>query len=254
MRECFVCEDTLTEAYHAALTDLWYYGDTVDCTDYNTKCAECGMTMIVTDPLAEPRISKLIPATPYDLEKYRQEILDGILDFEIGRGWSYTYHDRLANYRVAGVRINQIKFVVRELKRNPNSRRAVIDVRHWTDVESNDPACLQHIQFFIRRGKLDCSVVFRSNDATEATFMNAFALICLQERIAKELHVEVGTYKHIANSFHCYEKDFDKLEKWVTRIERNDDLTYCYCGDWDELMKAERPAIKKFVKELKNEE
>ena len=60
--------------------------------------------------------------------------------------------------------------------------------------------------------------------------MNAYALIMLQKRIADCLGIEVGTYVHRANSFHCYERDFQLLEKYVNRIETSEieDLTYNY--------------------------
>ena len=92
-------------------------------------------------------------------------------------------------------------------------------VRTSDDVGSDDPACLQHIQFFIRDNHLDMKVLFRSNDACKANFMNMFALVCLQKRVADELGVEMGVYTHRANSFHCYEKDFDPLEGYCKRIE-----------------------------------
>ena len=62
----------------------------------------------------------------------------------------------------------QFEFIENELRRNPSSRRAVIDVRDWRrDTAKESPACLQHIQYFIRDGALHCKVLFRSNDAPE---------------------------------------------------------------------------------------
>jgi thymidylate synthase len=198
---------TLPEAYHRALCYLKTWGDKVPCPDYNTTQKEISMTINVLEPLQEPMISRLFIGGYHELEQYRQEMLDGILDFEIAKGnWAYTYHDRIGY---------QYKFVIDELRRNPYSRRAVIDVRRHADMKLDDPACLQHIQYFIRDNKLHCKVLFRSNDACKATFMNAFALIMLQKRIADELGVEVGTYTHRANSFHCYEKDFALLDSYV---------------------------------------
>ena len=118
--------------------------------------------------------------------------------------------------------VEQKAWVVNELKRNPLSRRAVIDVRKpEKDCYSEDPACLQHIQFFIRDNKLDCCVLFRSNDATRATFMNAFGLIMLQKEIADQLGVYVGSFTLRANSFHCYERHFDLLKRIANEVEEN---------------------------------
>lgn len=235
---------TLPRAYHAALAALYANGEHVPCPDYNTTQKELSMTMVVDYPLEEPMISRLFIGGFYELEQYRQEILDGILDFEVEKGnWAYTYHQRIAD---------QIPFVVEDLRRNAFSRRAVIDIRDWQkDAQSEDPACLQHIQYFIRDNKLHCKVLFRSNDACKATFMNAFALIMLQKRIADELGVEVGSYTHRANSFHCYEKDFPLLEGYVKRIQEGKALTYNYAGEWAELMEDAKAEIAEKVERLK---
>lgn len=246
MKEKMVFGDTLPEAYHEALIVLHDDGEITDCADWNTEQKELSMTMCVRHPLAEPMISRCFIGGPQELEQYTEEMLDGILDFEVDKGkWTYTYHRRFAD---------QIDFVINDLKRNPSSRRAVMVIRDKAvDMGSDDPSCLQLIQYFIRDGKLDCKVLFRSNDACKATFMNAYALIRLQERIANRLGVEVGSYVHRANSFHCYEKDFDMLDGYVKRIRNSDkeDVTFDYEDGWDELMDDAKPAIAAMVEELK---
>jgi len=265
MKECLVRASTLSAAYHKALEDLYVYGEQSPCPDYNTSQIEVSMTMEVNNPLYEPMISKFFVGGPADLEQYIKEILDGILDFEIDKGnWKYTYHDRMVRYPIDNwVRFpnepykDQIQFAIDELRRNPDSRRAVIDIRdNSDDMYSNDPACLQHIQYFIRDGKLHCKVLFRSNDACKATFMNAFALIMLQKRIADTLGVKMGTYTHRANSFHCYEKDIPTLKSYVDKINKFnlEDLTYHYEEDWKWQMEEELPKIMEKVQKLKGGE
>ena len=268
MKEAIVRGRTLPEAYHDALILLQREGEIVDCADWNTTQKELSMTMIVDEPLAEPRISRLFIGGPKELEQYRQEMLDGILDFEVKNGnWDYTYHDRMTHYPAFSTvyddkneftlyhHIDQIDFVINELKRNPSSRRAVVVIRDvGADTKSSDAACMQNIQYFIRDNKLECKVLFRSNDACKASFMNAFALICLQERIASALGVEVGKYVHRANSFHCYEQDFGMLEGYCKRIEEaedDDDICFEYEWDWKEDMEFYQPEIAKQVQVLK---
>ena len=245
MRDIHVTAETLPSAYHSALHNLMTWGDWVQCSDWSTRALEVSATMTVTNPLKEPMISKFFIGGPRELQQYTMEMLDGILDFEVEKGkWAYTYHQRYQD---------QIPFVLQELRRNPDSRRAVMTIRDKdADMGSDDPACLQHIQYFIRQGKLDCMVLFRSNDACKATFMNAFALIMLQKRIAEELGVEVGIYVHRANSFHCYEKDYERLEAFVGRLRKpRPTLTYYYEGDWREEMEEYIPEILEEVEELK---
>ena len=243
IEEIFVAAPTLPAAYHKALNQLWKYGEETDCPDWNCKQKELSMTMIVWNPLQEPMISRCIPCGALELEQYRQEMIDGILDFEVEKGnWNYTYHQRMSD---------QISFVVDELRRNPYSRRAVIDIRTPEDQHTSDPACLQHIQYLIRGNELHCKVLFRSNDAVKATFMNAIALIMLQKKIADTLSVFMGTYTHRANSFHCYEKDYPTLKGYVSRIHSGRNLTYEYAEEWQELMEDAKPEIARKVEELR---
>ena len=245
MNEIFIRGRNLTEAYHRALIELEANGDTLDCADWDQKQKECAMTIHIDEPAAEPRISKLIIGGAYDLQRYVMEIIDGILDFKINAGWDYTYHDRFIKY---------MPFVTGELKRNRESRRAVISIRdNEIDSRNKDAACMQSLQFFIRENKLDLMVLFRSNDLPEAFFFNAFALIMLQEKTAAELGVKIGTYTHRSNSMHCYEKDFQLLRNYVKALSEKqaEELCFNYSGDWDEIMKAEIPNINKLVDDLK---
>lgn len=247
MQEILVKGKTLPDAYHKAILELHKNGIMSECPDYNQKQKECSMTIHVEEPLAEPMISKLFIGGFEELEQYRQEILYGILDFLIGHGWDYTYHDRIAK---------QLPFIYRELQRNPHSRRAVIDVRDFaadTKEGNNSPACLQHIQFFIREHKLHCKILMRSNDAPKAAFMNMFAFTMLQESVAKELGCQMGTYTHRANSFHCYERDFPLLANYAQKIETCslEELTYHYEGYFKELMEEAKPKIAQKVAALK---
>ena len=245
MQEIFVKGRNLPEAYHRALVELEMKGSLIDCSDWNQKQKECAMTVFIEEPVSEPRISKLMIGGAYDLQRYIMELLDGILDFRINRGWDYTYHDRFARY---------LPFVIDELKRNRESRRAIISIRdNDADTRGNDPACLQSIQFFIREDKLDCMALFRSNDLPEAFFFNAFGLIMLQEKIAGELGIQAGTYSHRSNSMHCYEKDFPLLKNYVKAITEKqiEDLCYDYQDEWDEMMESEIPNIHKLAESLK---
>ncbi|MCL2003867.1 MAG: thymidylate synthase [Oscillospiraceae bacterium] len=248
MRESFVAGRTLPEAYHNALTDLHENGDIVDCPDYDQLQKESSMTVFVEEPTAEPRISRLIIGGAHELQQYEMEVLDGILDFMIGAGehtWEYTYHNRYAG---------QLPFIIEELKRNLYSRRAIMSIRDFAvDSENKDPACLQSIQFFFRDGKLHSKILFRSNDLPEAFFYNAFALIRLQEKVAAELNVPVGSYCHRSNSMHCYEKDFQLLANYISGIQTRDraDLTYNYEDFYKELMEEEIPSIMKMVADQK---
>lgn len=258
---------SLPDTYHKALVALKEYGDIVPCPDYDTEMIECSMDMVVQKPLMEPMISKCGIYSPKDLQQYMLEIKDGIFDFIIGKDenlWEYTYHERIAD---------QIPFVLEELKRNIWSRRAVIDVRkNGVDMFNDHPACLQHIQFLVRRDlsnkepKLDMIVTMRSNDATQATFMNAFGFIMgLQKLIADNLGLELGHYVHRVGSFHAYKSHWKELFHAVSKIKESETKDLCYYYDshnsnylpkepfveWRPMMEASMEEIMRLVKDEK---
>ena len=255
MYEAFVKGATLPEAYHKALIELDQHGEITTSQAYGQNQKELSMTMVVENPLAEPLVSRLTIGGFYELQQYVMEVLDGILDFKINdseNAWEYTYHDRIVNY--GGEGFNQLKFVIDELTKSPDSRRAVIDIRdNKIDPFNSHPACLQNMQFFIRDGHLHMKLLMRSNDAVEATFMNAFAFVMLHKKVADTLGVAVGTYVHRANSFHCYEKDFGLLQQYITGIKTKpiDEITYEYEDFFKDLMEEAIPKIEKAVLTLR---
>lgn len=102
---------------------------------------------------------------------------------------------------------DQLEFVINELKKNPNSRRAVIHIKEPTDKPSNDVNCTVCLQFFIREGKLYMTTYMRSNDVWFGFPYDVFQFTCLQIYLSMVLEVELGTYTHIAGSLHLYERN-----------------------------------------------
>ena len=102
---------------------------------------------------------------------------------------------------------NQWEWCKEELKKNPNSRRAVIHIKEPSDKESKDVNCTVCLQFFIRDGKLYCTVYMRSNDIWMGFPYDVFQFTCMQIQMSMELGVELGTYTHIAGSLHLYNRN-----------------------------------------------
>jgi len=249
LKHFFVEERSLPEAYHKALCLLNDHGTVYPCEDQDnpSHMKEISIMISIKEPFAEPMISKLFIGGHAELQEYTMELTQGIKDFKIGQGkcWEYTYSQRLLPW---------LPFIYKELRRNKFSRRAVIAIRN-NEVDSTNinPACLQSIIFNIRDDKLHMTVLFRSNDAVQAHFMNCVGLIYLQKMVADELGFPIGTYTHIAESFHAYERSFDLLDRYIKSIRENDilDITYEYEGFYKEMMEEEIPAILARVEELK---
>jgi thymidylate synthase len=223
-------------------------------------------TMIITilDPLKEPMIHRDFPGGPEDLQEYTMEVLEGIKDHLVrdqrdpgDTRWEYTYHQRLFGYAVPGLPpIDQIETLCRKLAETPYTRRAqAITWKVWEDNDCYDPACLQSVWCRIMEENgspvLSMNVRFRSNDAYKAAFMNIFALVEMQRRIAARISerwgrkVEVGRYCHMADSYHIYGSYFREFEARFlgAMAQRTFDQRTLRYADLRDSMEEARPAI-----------
>lgn len=109
---------------------------------------------------------------------------------------------------------NQLKLMYDILVDDPNSRRAVININtpHKEVIETKDEPCTISIQFFLRQGKLNATTVMRSNDIWFGTPYDVIYFTTLQQILAKELNVELGTYTHFAGSLHVYDSVFEDVK------------------------------------------
>lgn len=112
------------------------------------------------------------------------------------------------------VRRSQWQNVRDLLERDPASRRAVLVVGEpiRESLEFRDVACITTIQFLIRDNQLHCSTSMRSNDVMWGLGYDVFFATMLQERMALELSVPMGSYHHFSASTHIYERHFAKAE------------------------------------------
>ncbi len=226
--------DCIARAWEEALTALYRDGCTIE-TQYDRPgdppSKDATMLIVISDPLAEPMIHKDFPGGPWDLQEYVMEVCEGIKDHLVrdrkdpsDTRWEYTYHQRLFGYEAPGLGpFDQVETLCRKLATAPHTRRAqAITWKVWEDNDCYDPACLQSIWCRITPGEgagvLSMDVRFRSNDAYKAAFMNIFALVQLQKKIAERVSellgktVRVGRYCHLADSFHIYGSNLREFE------------------------------------------
>ncbi len=108
---------------------------------------------------------------------------------------------------------DQMPRVEEQLRRDPDTRQAVVSLWSETDREPSwkDRPCTTEVQFMIREGKLDVFVFMRANDLWTGTCYDVFQFGQLQAAMAHVLGIEHGTYHHYATSLHIYERDVEKF-------------------------------------------
>jgi thymidylate synthase len=260
--------DSIARAWENSLVKLYAEG-----CDISTQYDKLGdppskdATMLVTvhDPLAEPMIHRDFPGGFEDLQEYVLEVCEGIKDHCVrdpndatDTRWEYTYHQRLFGYTVSE-RVgpfDQIEAICQQLAKTSYTRRAqAITWKVWEDLSCYDPPCLQSIWCRLTedagRHVLSMNVRFRSNDAYKAAFMNMFALVQLQSRIAARVEaldgrpVKLGRYCHLADSYHIYGSNLDEFKsRFLTALQTRtfEGRTVRY-ADVRDIMEEARPLI-----------
>jgi len=103
---------------------------------------------------------------------------------------------------------DQFEHVIRILKADPDSRRAVLQIWHCElDLvkESKDIPCNDLMMCKIRDGKLNITVCNRSNDIIWGCYgANVVQFSVIQEYLAAMLDVGIGEYRQISDSYHAY--------------------------------------------------
>ena len=116
---------------------------------------------------------------------------------------------------------NQYKHVLRELRNNPNSRRAaMIYNRPGMHLDYNrdgmsDFMCTFANTFMIRDGKLISHYAMRSNDAVFGYNNDVAWAKFVQGQLAYDLEVEVGELIWTATNLHVYERHFEFIEALI---------------------------------------
>lgn len=259
--------DGIARAWELSLIELHQNGCSLK-TEYDKPedppSKDATMIITITDPLAEPMIHKDFPGGPLELQEYVMEVIEGIKDHLVrdpndpkDTRWEYTYHQRLFAYQGPGFKpVDQIETLCQKLAKAPHTRRAqAITWKVWEDNDCYDPACLQSIWCRILeeegRPVLSMNVRFRSNDAYKAAFMNIFALVQLQQRIAARVSelsgrpVQVGRYVHQADSYHIYGSYFKEFEgRFLGMLQkRTFDQRALRYADVRAMMEEARPMI-----------
>lgn len=112
---------------------------------------------------------------------------------------------------------SQFGLVYDKLKEDPSSRQAVSIIWDpWRDyAKTKDVPCTIGFIFTIRENKLNMTTIMRSNDIVLGTTYDVFAFTIFQEFLARKLGVGLGTYTHLANSFHVYEMHYNKAWEMI---------------------------------------
>lgn len=116
---------------------------------------------------------------------------------------------------------SQFGYVIGTLLEDKDSRRAsavILNRSHLLNPKTKDFPCTYALNFRIRDDELKLSVHMRSQDAVFGMGNDAPAFSVIQEMVFVTLrdlgypNLKLGSYHHIADSFHYYERHFKMVE------------------------------------------
>jgi thymidylate synthase len=120
-----------------------------------------------------------------------------------------------------GSSINQIDWVVREIRRNPDSRRLLVTA--WNPAEIGDmalPPCHTLFQFYVSGGKLSCQLYQRSADLFLGVPFNIASYALLTHMVAQVTGLGVGDFVHTMGDVHIYANHVEQVKLQLSREPR----------------------------------
>lgn len=113
---------------------------------------------------------------------------------------------------------DQLKWLINELKTNPNSRKMIMLSYSPAQIENAAlTACHTQVQFQVQNGKLNCMWTQASVDLFLGLPFNIMSYAILTHMLAKEVGLEVGELIGSFGDVHIYENAVDNLKEQIKR-------------------------------------
>lgn len=120
-----------------------------------------------------------------------------------------------------GSTIDQIRNVETELRRNPNSRRLLVNAWNVADVPKMAlPPCHLLFQFYVAEGRLSCQMYQRSADLFLGVPFNIASYSLLTLMMAKSHGFEPGEFIHVLGDTHLYLNHVEQARTQLAREPR----------------------------------
>lgn len=120
-----------------------------------------------------------------------------------------------------GTVVDQIGWVIDEIRRNPNSRRLIVSA--WNPAVVDEmalPPCHTLFQFNVTGGRLSCQLYQRSGDLFLGVPFNIASYALLTHMIAQVTGLAPGEFIHSLGDAHLYKNHLDQARQQLEREPR----------------------------------
>jgi thymidylate synthase len=117
-----------------------------------------------------------------------------------------------------GRHVDQLSDVLREIRRNPDSRRLIVSAWNVADIPRMKlPPCHAFFQFYVADGRLSCQLYQRSADIFLGVPFNIASYALLTHLVAEQCELAVGELIWVGGDCHLYQ---NHLEQVATQLAR----------------------------------
>ena len=117
-----------------------------------------------------------------------------------------------------GGHIDQLKQLMEQLVKNPDSRRHIISAWNVAEVDKMAlPPCHSLFQFYVADNKLSCQLYQRSADLFLGVPFNIASYALLTQMIAQCCGYELGDFVHTFGDAHIYTNHFEQVATQLAR-------------------------------------
>ncbi len=124
-----------------------------------------------------------------------------------------------------GAHIDQLKNVIEQIKKTPDSRRLIVSAWNVADIDemakAGLPPCHCLFQFFVADGKLSCQLYQRSCDFFLGVPFNIASYTLLTMMIAQVTGLEVGEFIWTGGDTHLYSNHLQQTTEQLSREPKN---------------------------------
>ncbi len=114
--------------------------------------------------------------------------------------------------------IDQIEWVMNEIRRNPDSRRLIVTAWNPADIPKMAlPPCHCLFQFYVLNGKLSCQLYQRSADIFLGVPFNIASYALLTMMMAQVTGLKPGEFVHTFGDAHLYLNHLDQAREQLSR-------------------------------------
>lgn len=120
-----------------------------------------------------------------------------------------------------GGKVDQILEVEREIKRNPDSRRLIVNAWNVAELPKMKlPPCHLLFQFYVAEGRLSCQLYQRSGDVFLGVPFNIACYALLTMMMAQVTELKPGEFVHTLGDVHLYNNHVDQANLQLSRTPK----------------------------------